>query len=160
MRGTAASNGRFLCGLAAGVLLLRLVIFDFGEYFERRALLNHDLSQGAGLFCPNMHSMRLSGDLAWWNPAGEYGGYAQYYNAFLSPLAPTNGHVVTIVWAQIIRLLACLGIAIPEYFQYLIVNLVILPFLAYLGLAYLASRLFRTRTLGLPTGETDSQRPG
>lgn len=145
MRGKDASNVWFLLGLSAGVLLVRLLIFDFTEYFERHSIPNHDMYQGTGLFCPNMHSMRVSGDLAWWNPAGEEGGYAQYYNAFLSPLAPTNGHLVTIVWAQLVRVLACLGIALPEYLQYLLVNLVILPFLTYLALGYLALQLFRSR---------------
>lgn len=145
MRSKDASNVWFLVGLSAGVLLVRLLIFDFTEYFERHSIPNHDMYQGAGLFCPNMHSMRISGDLAWWNPAGGNGGYAQYYNAFLSPLAPTNGHVVTIAWAQLVRVLARLGIALPEYLQYLLMNLAILPFLAYLAFGYLCQQLFRSR---------------
>src|SRR6188768_1485728 len=136
---------RFLFAVAASMLLLRLVIFDFTEFFERRSIPSHDLYQGAGLFCPNMHSMRISGDLAWWNPVGEQGGYAQCYNAFLSPLAPTSGHIVTIVWAQLVRALSMVGVAIPEYLQYLIVNLALLPFLAYLAVAFLTTRLFKSR---------------
>jgi hypothetical protein len=63
--------------MALGVALLRLMVFDFAEFFERRAVPSHDFYQGAGLFCPNMHAMRIEGDLAWWNPVGEHGGYAQ-----------------------------------------------------------------------------------
>ena len=101
------------------------------------------MSQGFAFFATSMHSMRLSGEPAWWNPLS--GGYAQDYQSFLSPLAPTTHHVVFLVWSQLVRLAAAVGIAMPEYSQYLIVNYLVLPLLAYLGWIALTMQLFRRR---------------
>src|SRR5438132_37046 len=38
-----------------------------------------------------------------------------------------------------------LGVAVPEYSQYLVVNYLILPFLTFFGLSLLASFVFRRR---------------
>src|SRR5882762_1606197 len=104
----------FCTCLAAGMVALRILCFDH-VYFQCEAVPNHDMSQGAAFFTTSMHSMRLTGDIAWWNPISQ-NGYAQYFQSFLSPLAPTSHHITFIVWAQAIRALSILGIQIPEYF--------------------------------------------
>jgi hypothetical protein len=136
---------RWAAGLALFAVVLRLLLFDYRTYFELRFIPNHDMQQGASLFATSMHSMRLSGDIAWWNPAGG-SGYAQYYQELLSPLAPTLGHVVFIVWAELVFALGRIGVAVPEYFQYLTVTFIVLPFLATLAFALLCGLLFRART--------------
>src|SRR5262245_54208501 len=123
------SRLRFAAVLALLMVALRLVLFDFPTFFELRYIANHDMHQGASLFASSMHSMRLSGDIAWWNPASG-SGYAQYYQELLSPLAPTLGHVVFIVWAEFVYAFNLMGLAVPEYFQYLTVTFIVLPFLA------------------------------
>jgi hypothetical protein len=142
-RKVLTSRASFCAWLALGLVGARLLFFD-NVFFAPQAIPNHDMSQGLGFFATSMHSVRLSGEIAWWNPVG-YNGYAQYFQAFLSPLAPTPHHVVFITWAQAIRALAWLGVAIPEYYQYLVVNYVILPWLAYWAFGLFASQLFRTR---------------
>jgi hypothetical protein len=130
--------------LALIMVGLRLAVFDYATFFGLRCIPNHDLYQGAAAFATSMHSMRWTGDIAWWNPAGE-NGYPQYYQALLSPLAPTLGHIVFILWAQLIQALARVDVVIPEYFQYLTVTYVVLPFLATLAFAWLCTILFRSR---------------
>ena len=102
--------------LAASAVLGRLIAFDYRFFFRLEAIPNHDMYQGASFFATSMHSTALSGDIAWWNPI-EHNGYAQYYQAFLSPLAPTPHHIAFIVWAQVIWTLSRLGVRIPEYYQ-------------------------------------------
>lgn len=126
------------------MLVGRLLFFDYPQYFGFRSVPNHDMFQGAPFFTTNMHSIRLSGEIAWWNPVSNT-GYAQYYQSFFSPLAPTPGHITTIVWGQIIGLLAAAGVAIPEYVQFLIVTYIIQPYLALFAFALLCSLLFRSR---------------
>jgi hypothetical protein len=139
------SRLRWATGLALLSVALRLWLFDYGTFFQVRFIPNHDMYQAASLFATSMHSMRLSGDIAWWNPASG-SGYAQYYQQLFSPLAPTLGHVVLIVWAELVFALGRLGVAVPEYFQYLTVDFVVFPFLATLAFALLCGLLFRTRT--------------
>jgi hypothetical protein len=122
---------------------LRILIFDY-RYFNLEVIPNHDMHQGLAFFCTNMHSVRLTGELAWWDPV-RLNGYAQYYQSFFAPLAPTPHHISFIAWAQFIRVLSWVGVAIPEYPQYLVVNFVVLPFLATLAFAAFASQLFRRR---------------
>jgi WXXGXW repeat (2 copies) len=138
------SRTAFCVWLALGMVGLRVALFDY-RYFLLDTLPNHDMSQGLAFFTTSMHSMRLTGDVAWWNPIGD-NGYAQYYQSFLSPLAPTTHHISFILWAQLIRALSFAGIVIPEYYQYLIVNFLILPFLAAWSFALFASLLFRRRS--------------
>src|SRR5690349_4711285 len=137
------SQVAFCIGAAALMVLLRLISFDYRFFFNLQSVPDHDMYQGASFFTTSMHSMRLSGDIAWWNPIAD-NGYAQYYQSFFSPLAPTSHHIVFIAWAQIIRVLSLLNIYIPEYVQYLIVNYIIFPFVTFLGLAGLSSLIFRS----------------
>src|SRR5262249_8208859 len=74
------------------------------------------------------------------------GGHAQYFNLFVSPVSPNAGHITFIAWTQVVRLLDTFELAIPEYYQFLVLTLVVLPFLTYLFLGCLARLLFRTRT--------------
>jgi hypothetical protein len=133
------------CVFLAGLLVaLRLALFDYSTFFRLRSIPNHDMSQGASFFATNMHAMRQGGDIAWWNPATR-NGYAQYYQAFFSPLAPTNGCLTHIVWAQVVRALGVVGVVIPEYYQYLCVTYVVLPFLAFFAFSLFCTLLFERR---------------
>lgn len=140
-----SSELAFCILIAALMVLLRLVSFDYHAFFKTETIPNHDMYQGASFFTTSMHSMRLSGDIAWWNPTSQ-NGYAQYYQSFLSPLAPTSHHIVFILWAQCVRLLSFGGIAVPEYFQYLIITYIVLPFLTFLTFAFFTGRIFVHRT--------------
>ena len=135
------SKPAFCCVAACLMVVLRLVSFDYQYFFTLRSIPDHDMYQGASFFATSMHSMRLNGDIVWWNPISN-NGYAQYYQSFFSPLAPTSNHIVFIVWAQGVRLLGVLGIAVPEYFQYLAINYIVFPFLAFLALAAFCMLLF------------------
>lgn len=138
------SRFAFCLGAAALMVLLRLLIFDYAVFFKLEAVPNHDMYGGASYFATSMHSLRISADIAWWNPI-THNGYAQYYQSFFSPLAPTSHHVVFILWALMIRALARLGIHIAEFRQYLIVTYIVLPFLTFASFAYFASLIFRHR---------------
>ncbi len=144
MKRALQSNGFFWVVLAALMVASRLILFDYGQYFTLKSFPNHDMMQGAPFFTTSMHSVRLTGDIAWWNPSSS-NGYAQYYQSFLGPFAPTPGHIVFIVWAQAIRVLGWVGIAIPEYFQFLTVTYIVLPFLTFLALGMFLSQLYRRR---------------
>lgn len=137
--------------LAFLMVLSRLLIFDGPNFFSLAHIPNHDMYQGASFFTTNLHSMRLDGDLAWWNPA-EGIGYAQYPQFFLSPVAPTANNIVFMIWMQTISLFAGLGIIIPEYGQYLAITYVVYPFLAFWAFASFVSLLFKHRlTIALVT---------
>lgn len=125
--------------LAILFCVLRVALFDW-QLFTLQALPNHDILSGAAAFASSMHSLRISGDIAWWLPSLTDGGYAQYYNHFLSPLAPTAGHPPFLLWSYAVRGLAFAGVAIPEYFQFLAFNYVLAPILAYAAFALLALR--------------------
>jgi len=144
VKSTLSSRFVFCLGAAALMVLLRLLIFDYAVFFKLEAVPNHDMYGGASFFATSMHSLRLSGEIAWWNPI-THNGYAQYYQSFFSPLAPTSHHVVFIFWALLIRALSGFGIHIAEYRQYLIVTYIVLPFLSFSAFAYFASLLFRHR---------------
>ncbi len=141
----AKSKAFFCVSVALLMLAARLFFFDYQEYFKLRDVPSYDMYQGAAYFTTSMHSMRTSGDLAWWNPIDQNNGYAQYYQSFFAPLAPTTGHIVFIVWAQMIYLLSLINVSIPEYYQYLIVNYALLPFLYFVALAAFLSLIFRRR---------------
>jgi hypothetical protein len=132
------------CFLAAAAgVATRLALGD-AQYFRLLHIPSHDLSEGLAFFATSMHSMRLFGDIAWWFP-GSATGYAQYYQGFLSPLAPSYGHLAFIAWAECIALLGLAGIAIPEYLQYLVVTYVVLPFLAFASFAWFCTLVMRRR---------------
>ena len=133
----------FLLLLAALGVASRFVLAD-NIYFRLIQVPSHDLVQGLAYFTTSMHSVWLSGDIAWWNPAS-ITGYAQYYQGLFSPLAPTHGHIVYIAWVHAVALLASLGIHLPEYLQYLVVNLLILPFLAFAAFGYFCAQILRRR---------------
>src|SRR3982751_629895 len=102
-----ASRLAFCAAIAFVMVVLRLLIFDYPVFFGMQYVPNHDMYQGASFFATSMHSVRLSGDIVWWNPVSN-NGYAQYYQSFFSPLAPTSHHIVFILWAQLIRVLSLL----------------------------------------------------
>ena len=111
---------RFCLLVATGLVATRLAIVDH-QFLAPTTVPPHDMYQGAAYFATNLHALRLEGDLAWWNPISDF-GYAQYYQSFLSPLAPTSGHVVFILWAFAARALAFLGLGAAEYMQYVAVT--------------------------------------
>src|SRR4051794_18474062 len=87
-----SSEAAFCVGLAALMVAARLVAFDADVFFQFRYVPNHDMLAGLPFFATNVHAVRTTGDLAWWNPIAYHGhGYPQYYQALLSPLAPTSG---------------------------------------------------------------------
>jgi hypothetical protein len=141
-----ASKPAFCLAAAFLMVILRLISFDYRFFFNTQSVPNHDMYQGAAFFVTSVHSMRLNGDIVWWNPISD-NGYAQYYQSFFSPLAPTSHHIVFIIWAQIIRLFSFLNIGIPEYFQYLIINYIIFPFLTFLCLASFSTLIFGSRAI-------------
>jgi hypothetical protein len=136
-------HGTAFCALAAACLVgLRLVLFD-SRFFRGECIPNHDMSQGLAFFATDLHSLRLGGEIAWWNPFSST-GYAQYYQSFLSPLAPTPHHLTFVVWASVVRLLAWLHVPAPsEYEQYLAFNYLLLPFLTLWALGELMRGLVR-----------------
>ena len=72
---------------AACLVGLRLLLFE-SCMLDGTCVPNHDMSQGFAFFATSAQSLRLTGEIAWWNPIA-LSGYAQYYQSFLSPLAPT-----------------------------------------------------------------------
>ena len=140
--GLSGTDATFCVGLAFALVVVRYAVYD-STYFWLVTVPNHDMSQGFAFFASSMHSMRETGEPAWWSPLA--GGSAQYYQSFLSPLAPTTHHLVFLVWSQLIRLAATFGITIGEYRQYLVVNYTVLPFFAYAGWISLSMQLFRRR---------------
>src|SRR5262245_114963 len=117
LRRAAGSPVAFCLCLSALLVLTRVLIYD-AAILRAEVVPNHDMSQGLGHFATNMHSMRLDGEPAWWNPLTN-NGYAQYHQAFLSPLAPTPHHLTFVVWGRVVRGLALAGVRLPEYEQYL-----------------------------------------
>lgn len=140
------SRAAFCAGSALLMVALRLLIFDYPVFFRLQFVPNHDIYQGAPFFVTSMHSVSLSGEIAWWN-AASINGYAQYYQSFFSPLAPTSHHIVFILWAQAIRLLSLMKIRVPEYFQFLTITYIVFPFLAFFSFALFASQIFRRRAV-------------
>src|SRR5262249_7675871 len=143
----ARSPVAFCLLTALGLLATRLAVVDY-RFLTLTTLPPHDMYQGAAFFATNLHALRLEGDLAWWNPTALF-GYAQYYQSFLSPLAPTCGHVVFVLWAALIRALGGLGVALPEYPQYLVVTYVVLPLLAFVAFLWVCTLLFTSRAAAL-----------
>lgn len=137
------SDGAYCLIVAAIAVATRLALYDF-EFFALHRFPNHDMSQGAGLFAANLHSVRLSGELAWWK-ANLLNGYAHYYQTFFSPLAPTPSHIVFILWVQLALVLDLIELRLSEYMHYLTVTYVILPWLAIAGFCWLVSLLVKHR---------------
>lgn len=119
---------------------IRLALYDY-RFFELTAIPHHDILSAAGPFASSMHSMRISGDIAWWLPSLAYGGSAQYFIHFIGPLAPTAGHVPFMFWAEMVRFMSYVGIAVPEFFQFLAFHYVLAPVLAYTAFFLLVQRL-------------------
>ena len=146
LRRLVRSNLVFCLGLAAAMLATRIIAFDAGVIFNLQFLPNHDMAGGIPFFATNVHAIRTTGEIAWWNPVAYSGhGYPQYFQSFLSPLAPTSGHIVLIAWMQAVRALAAVGITAPEYVQYLVMNFGLLPLLTFFSFAVFASLIFRRR---------------
>jgi hypothetical protein len=139
-------HGAAFSALSAACLVgLRLLLFE-SCLFRGTCIPNHDMSQGLAFFATNLQSLRLSGEIAWWNPVS-WSGYAQYYQSFLSPVAPTPHHITFIVWSYAVRLLSWLHVPMPsEYAQYLAFNYLLLPFLTYWALGELARGIVRHRS--------------
>ena len=133
------------CFIAAAIAVsLRIALYDW-EILALFRFPNHDIPQGAGLFAANLHSLRLTGELAWWKSNG-LNGYAHYYQAFFSPLPPTPSHIVFIAAAQLVLALDFIGIKFSEYQIYLAITYVVLPWLAVACYCWLTS-LFVTHRL-------------
>ncbi|HLW66260.1 MAG TPA: YfhO family protein [Gemmataceae bacterium] len=132
--------------LATFLVLTRVVAFDGRMFFGLRYIPNHDMVAGLPFFATNVHAYRTTGDIAWWNPVSNHGlGYAQYYQSFLSPVAPTSSQVLFVLWMQGIKVLSWVGITIPEYYQYLIFTYILSPFAAFFSFNLFLCRLFRSR---------------
>jgi hypothetical protein len=136
-------HGMAFCALAAACLVgVRLLLFE-SRLFRGICIPNHDMSQGIAFFATNLQSLRLSGEIVWWNPFSST-GYAQYYQSFLSPLAPTPHHLTFVVWSYATRLLSWLHVRTPsEYSQYLAFNYLLLPFLTFWALGELMRGIVR-----------------
>ncbi len=139
------SDFAFAIVLSAVLVGLRVLLFDF-HFIKGHMLPNHDMSQAASFFATNLHSVRLSGDIAWWNPATA-NGYAQYFQSFLSPLAPTPNHIVFILWAEAIKLLSLVHIAIPEYSQYITFTFILMPFLTFVAGTLFFKQIYENRSV-------------
>src|SRR5262249_42387818 len=136
----------FCALLAAFLVLTRIVAFDGRTFLNLHAVPNHDMLAGAPFFTTNVHAYRTTGDIAWWNPVSNRGlGYAQYYQSFLSPVAPTSSHILLVVWMQAIKVLSWFGITFPEYQQYLVFTYILSPFAAFFFVNLFLCRLFRNR---------------
>src|SRR4029079_12837088 len=97
-------------------LALRIVLFDW-QILAVMNYPNHDLVQGGGFLAINLHSVRLSGDLAWWK-SNSFNGYAHYYQTFLSPIAPTPSHISFFATACLMMVLDFLHVRLSEYLYY------------------------------------------
>src|SRR5262249_525412 len=72
-RAILSSRVLYCVSLASLLVALRLAWFDYPTFFRLRSIPNHDMSQGTSFSATNMHAMRQSGDLAWWNPTTRNG---------------------------------------------------------------------------------------
>ncbi|MBI2810645.1 MAG: hypothetical protein HYX67_07450 [Candidatus Melainabacteria bacterium] len=139
------SDVAFAILLSAALVGLRILLFDF-HFIKAHMVPNHDMSQAASFFATNMHSLRLTGDLAWWNPATA-NGYAQYFQSFLSPLAPTPNHIIFILWAEAIKLLSLVHISVAEYSQYISFTYVLMPFLTFVAGTLFFRQIYENRSV-------------
>ena len=95
----------------------------------------HDGLHEITAFATSMHSIRLTGEIAWWNPVDiTSGGWAQYFSGFLSPIAPTYGSVLFIGMVVFEKIMTLFSVVIPEYYLYIVLNHFITPFLTCLFL--------------------------
>jgi hypothetical protein len=139
------SDAAFAVVLSAVLVGLRVLLFDF-HFVKAHMVPNHDMSQAASFFATNMHSIRLCGELAWWNPATA-NGYAQYFQSFLSPLAPTPNHIVFILWAEAIKLLSLVHVSISEYSQYIAFTYILMPFLTFVAGTLFFKQIYENRSV-------------
>ncbi|MGE0752223.1 MAG: YfhO family protein [Variibacter sp.] len=126
-----------LC-LAVGLTLIKLALFDHAV-LTFNAVPNHDSGSAAAAFASSMHALVLENDLAWWLPTPG-GGYAQYFNQFLSPLMPTAGSPLFLLWAMAIKSLSLVGIRVPEYLQFLIFQHIVAPTVLFTVFALFVNR--------------------
>lgn len=107
---------------------LRYFMWDF-QYIDYLILPRHDGLHGITAFATSMHSIRLTGEIAWWNPVDvTSGGWAQYFSGFLSPIAPTYGSFLFIGMVLFVKIMTLFSVTIPEYYLYIILNHFITPF--------------------------------
>ncbi|MBS1953127.1 MAG: hypothetical protein JST89_03020 [Cyanobacteria bacterium SZAS-4] len=139
------SDVAFAILLSAVLVGLRVLLFDF-HFIKLHMVPNHDMSQAASFFATNMHSLRLTGELAFWNPATA-NGYAQYFQSFLSPLAPTPNHIVFILWAEAIKLLSLVHVNVPEYSQYISFTYIFMPFLTFVAGTLFFRQIYENRSV-------------
>lgn len=134
--------------LSICLAVLRFLIWDY-QYITDLILPKHDGLHGITAFATSLHSIRMGGDIAWWNPVDiRTGGWAQYYSGFLSPVAPTYGSILFIITACIVKALNFFSVVIPEYYLYILLNHFITPLLTiYFLLRF--SELFCKRTATL-----------
>lgn len=138
---TAIGGASFASCLIAATcaLAIRIALFDW-QIIGAQIIPNHDMLQGAGFFAVNLHSIRLSGEIAWWK-ANALNGYAHYYQAFLSPLAPTPSHLAFYAAISVMSLLDLFHLKVSEYALYLGVTYIVLPWCAFLAFGWLTSLL-------------------
>src|SRR4051794_24985197 len=86
------SRWSFCLLIAAIMVFLRVFLYDWTILTEQY-IPNHDMSQGMAFVMTDLNAVHAYGDLAWWNPVS-HNGYAQYFQAFFSPLAPTPGNII------------------------------------------------------------------
>ena len=129
----------FWCVVGSTIALaLRIALFDW-SILAAMHFPNHDLSQGAGFFAINLHSIRVEGDIAWWK-SNAFNGYAHYYQTFLSPLAPTPSHISFLLVAAAMWTLDRLHFVVSEYQYYVFTNFVLLVWCAIAGFGWLVSQ--------------------
>ena len=130
------------CMLGATIaVILRIALFDW-KILTVFSYPNHDMSQGAAFFVTNLHSLRLSHEIAWWK-SNEINGYAQYFQSFLGPLAPTPSHLSFYVAALAMAVLDFINIRLSEYVFYVITSYVLLPWCAIASFGWLTARFVK-----------------
>jgi hypothetical protein len=136
-------DGAFCLLLALLLLAARVVIIDH-RILSVTSIPLHDMFHGTAFVATSLHSLRLDGDIAWWNPISQL-GYAQYYLGFFSPMAPTYGNVVFVAWSWLALGLAHLNVLVPEYIQYVVLNYLVFVLLAFVAFLWFCSQLFAHR---------------
>ena len=70
-----------------------------------------------------------------------------------APVAPTAGHPIFFIWSQLVRAGGLLHFALPEYYQYLVINYIVFPFLTYLAFCAFAQNVVKNRSRVLAGAE-------
>ncbi|OGG04272.1 hypothetical protein A2Z33_03935 [Candidatus Gottesmanbacteria bacterium RBG_16_52_11] len=143
MRKIQGNDTLFVILLSAGLILLRFLAYD-RAFFELKQIPGHDMSGGLAYFGPTIHSLELSGEPAYWSPAAP-DGFALYFQSFIMPPSPLASSPIVHIWSQIVRFLTLLGYPVAEYFQYLVLQYLLYPFLSLVFFTALVMTLFRHR---------------